>query len=92
MKQLNKLVKPDLVRCLKDVTFEKDKLCNACQARKQVGNTHPKKSVMSTCKAFGLLHLDLFGPTTYTNFGGNKYEFVIVDDFTRYTWLFFLSD
>jgi transposase InsO family protein len=92
MKQLNKLVKHDLVRGLKDVTFEKDKLCSAYQARKQVGNTHPKKSTMSTSKAFELLHMDLFGPTTYTSIGGNKYRFMIVDDFTRYTWVAFLGD
>jgi transposase InsO family protein len=92
MKQLNKLIKYDLVIGLKNVTFEKDKLCSACQARKQVGNTHPKKSMMSTSKAFELLHIDLFGPTTYTSIGGSKYEFMIVDDFTRYTWVFFLVD
>ena len=92
MKQLNKLVKHDLVRGLNDVTFKKDKLCSACQARKQVGNTYPKKSMMSTSKAFELLHMDLFGPTTYTSIGGNKYGFVIVDDFTRYTWVIFLVD
>ena len=92
MKELNKLVKHDLVRGLKDVTFENDKLCSTCHAGKQVGNTHPKKSIMSTCKAFELLHMDLFGLTTYTSIGGNKYGFVIVDDFTRYTWVFFLSD
>ena len=57
---------------------------------KQVGNTHPKKSMMSTSKAFELMHMYLFGPTTYTSIGGNKYRFVIVDDFTRYTWVFFL--
>jgi transposase InsO family protein len=33
-----------------------------------------------------------FGPTTYTSIGENKYGFVIVDDFTRYTWVFFLVD
>jgi hypothetical protein len=90
MKQLNKLVKHDLVRGLKDVTFEKDKLCSACQAGKQVDNTHLKKSIMSTSKAFELLHMDLFGPTTYTSIGGNKYDFMIMDDFTRYTWVAFL--
>jgi transposase InsO family protein len=77
---------------LKDVTFEKDKLCSACQAGKQVDNTHPKKSMMSKSKAFELLHMDLFGPITYTSIGGNKYRFVIMDDFTRYTWVFFLID
>ena len=92
MKQLNKLLRHDLVRGLKDVTFEKDKSCSAFQAKKQVGNTHRKKSEMSTSKAFELLHLDLFGPTTYTSIGGNKFGFVIVDDYTRYTWVFFLYD
>ena len=59
---------------------------------KQVGNTHPKKIIMSTSKAFELLYMDLFGPTQYTSIGGNKYGFVIVDDYTRYTWVFFLVD
>jgi hypothetical protein len=70
IKQLNKLLRDDLVTGLKDVTFEKDKPCSACQAGKQVGNAHPKKSEMSTSKAFELLHMDLFGPTTYTSIGG----------------------
>jgi transposase InsO family protein len=86
MKQLNKLVKHDLVRGLKDVTFEKDKLCSAC------GQHSSKKSTMSTSKTFKLLHIDLFGTITYTSIGGNKYDFVIVDDFTRYTWVAFLVD
>ena len=47
---------------------------------------------MSTSKSFELLHMDLFGPTQYTSIGGNKYGFVIVDDYTRYTWVFFLVD
>jgi hypothetical protein len=82
----------DLVRGLKDVMFEKDKLCSSCQAGKKVGNTHRKKSMMSTSKAFELLHMDLFGPIQYTSIGRNKYGFVIVDDYTRYTWVFFLVD
>jgi hypothetical protein len=86
------LVKHDLVRGLKDIVFEKDKLCSSCQASKQVENTHPKKSIMSTSKTFELLHMDLFGPTQYTSVGENKYGFVIVDDYTRYTWAFFLVD
>ena len=44
MKHLNRLIKHDLVRGLKDVVFEKDKLCSSYQARKQVGNIHPKKA------------------------------------------------
>ena len=54
--------------------------------------THILRSMMSTSKALELLHMDLFRPTTYTSIGGNKYRFVIVDDFTRCTWVFFLVD
>jgi hypothetical protein len=69
---LNKLVKYDLVRGLKDVVFEKDKFCSSCQIGKQVGNTHPMKSMLSTSKVFELLHMDLFGPTQYTSIGGKQ--------------------
>jgi hypothetical protein len=47
MNTLNKLLKKELVRGLKDVKFEKDKPCSACQAGKQVANTHPTKAYNS---------------------------------------------
>ena len=53
-------MKNELVRGLKDVKFEKDKLCSACQASKQVANTHPTKVYMSTTRVLELLHMDLF--------------------------------
>ena len=55
MKQLNRLLKHDLVVGLKNVKFEKDKLCSACQAGKQIENAHPTKSVMSTERPLELL-------------------------------------
>jgi hypothetical protein len=88
MSTLKKILKKDMVSGLKDVIFEKDKLCSACQAGKQVANTHPTKAFMSTSRPLELLHMDLFGPTTYANAGGNLYCLVIVDDFSRYTWVF----
>jgi hypothetical protein len=36
--------------------------------------------------------MDLFSPVAYISIGGSKYELVIVDDFSRYTWVLFLSD
>ena len=92
MNQLSKLSKRDLVVGLKDVKFEKDKLCSACQAGKQVACSHPTKSIMSTSRPLELLHMDLFGPTTYKSIGGNSHCLVIVDDYSRYTWVFFLHD
>ena len=85
MSSLKKLMKNDLVRGLKDVKFEKDKLCSVCQAGKQVANTHATKAFMSTTRVLELLHMDLFGSTTYKSLGGNLYCLVIVDDYSRYT-------
>jgi transposase InsO family protein len=93
MNQLKKLMKHALVIGLNsDIIFEKNKLCSTCQAGKQVGNTHPTKSVMSTSRPLKILHIDLFGPTTYRSIGGNGYGLAVVDDYSRYTWVFFLSD
>jgi transposase InsO family protein len=39
-----------------------------------------------------MLHMDLFGPVAYISIGGNKYGLVIVDDYSRFTWVFFLQD
>ncbi|WVZ97683.1 hypothetical protein U9M48_043197 [Paspalum notatum var. saurae] len=83
MSQLKKVIKKGMVTGVKDVTFEKDKLCSACQAGKQVASHHPMKTCVSTSKPLQLLHMDLFGPTTYEIIGGNLYCLVIVDDFTR---------
>ena len=92
MSSLKKLMKNGLVRGLMDVKFEKDKLCSACQASKHVANPHPTKAYISTTRMLELLHMDLFGPTTYKSLGGNLYCLVIVDDYSRYTWVFFLHD
>jgi hypothetical protein len=36
--------------------------------------------------------MDLFGPVAYLSTGGSKYGLVIVDDVSRFTWVFFLQD
>jgi hypothetical protein len=77
---------------LTNVTFEKDRPCAACQAGKQVGSAHHSKNVMTTSRPLELLHMDLFGPVAYLSIGGSKYGLVIVDDFSRFTWVFFLQD
>jgi hypothetical protein len=89
MKNLHKLIKREHVLGLTDVCFEKDKPCAAFQAGKQVGTTHQSKNVMTTPRPLELLHMDLFGPVAYLSIGGSKYGLVIVDDFSRFTWVFF---
>ena len=92
MRNLHKLQKGGHILGLTDVVFEKDRPCGACQAGKQVGAPHPAKNVMTTKRPLEMLHMDLFGPIAYISIGGNKYGLVIVDDYSRFTWVFFLHD
>ena len=39
-----------------------------------------------------LLHMDLMGPTRSESVGGKKYTMVVVDDYSRFTWVMLLKD
>jgi transposase InsO family protein len=67
-------------------------ICSACQAGKQVGVHHAHKNLMMTERPLELLHMDLFGPIAYISFDGSKYCLVIVDDYSLFTWVFFLQE
>ena len=58
---------------------------------KQIKNSFKNKNFISTTRPLELLHMDLFGPSRTPSLGGKSYAFVIVDDFSRYTWVLFLS-
>jgi transposase InsO family protein len=92
MKNLHKLLKGKHILGLTNVHLEKDRICSACQAGKQVGVYHPHKNIMTIERRFELLHMDLFSPIAYISIGGSKYCLVIVDDYSRCTWLFFLQE
>jgi transposase InsO family protein len=77
---------------LTNVHFEKDRICSACQAGKRVGIHHPHKNIMTTDMPLELLHMDLFGPIAYISISGSKYCLVIVDDYSRFTWVFYLQE
>jgi transposase InsO family protein len=80
MKNLHKLLKGEHILGLTNVNFEKDRSCSACQAGKQVGAHHPHKN------------MNLFGLIAYISIGESKYCLVIMDDYSRFTWVFFLQE
>ena len=59
MSQLKKVFKRGMVVDVKDVKFDKNKLCSACQAGKQFASSHPMKAYLSISRSLELLHLDL---------------------------------
>ena len=59
---------------------------------KQTKASHRKVNVIATSRCLELLHVDLMGPTRTESLGGKRYIMVIVDDFSRYTWVEFLRE
>ncbi|KAL5563974.1 hypothetical protein UlMin_033721 [Ulmus minor] len=91
MDLLNKLSTRQLVKGLPSVSFQKDKICDACQFGKQIKSSFKSKKMIPSKRPLELLHLDLFGPMRTASLGGKFYVFVIVDDFSRFTWVLFLT-
>jgi transposase InsO family protein len=91
MRNLHKLQKDGHILGLTNIAFEKDRSCGACQAEKRVVTHHHAKNIMTTTRPLEILHMDLFGPVAYISIGGNKYGLVIVNDYSRFTWVFFLQ-
>nr|KAJ0208804.1 hypothetical protein LSAT_V11C400202500 [Lactuca sativa] len=90
-KNLSKISNQDLVRGLPKVSIVKDKMCSACEQGKQTKSSFKPKSCSSISVPLHLLHMDLFGPIPVLSLGGNKYTLVVVDEFTRFTWVVFLK-
>ncbi|GJT36154.1 putative ribonuclease H-like domain-containing protein [Tanacetum coccineum] len=89
-KILKKLVKGNLVRGLPLKIFQNDHTCVACQKGKQHKASCKAKSVSSISHSLQLLHMDLFGPTSVRSLNHKTYCLVITDDFSRFSWVFFL--
>ena len=58
---------------------------------KQTRTSFKSINDISTSRILQLVHMDLFGPMRTTSLGGKSYVYVLVDDYSRFTWVLFLS-
>ncbi|GJS88708.1 retrovirus-related pol polyprotein from transposon TNT 1-94 [Tanacetum coccineum] len=84
---INHLARHGLVRGLPKLKFEKDHLCSACALGKSSKKPHKPKSEDTNQEKLYLLHMDLCGPMRVASVSGKKYILVIVDDYSRFTWV-----
>nr|GEV30976.1 hypothetical protein [Tanacetum cinerariifolium] len=88
---INLLSKNDIVVGLPKLKFVKDHLCSSCELRKAKRKSFYTKLTPSSKRRLHLLHMDLCGPMRVASINGKIYVLVIVDDYSRYTWTYFLS-
>ncbi|XP_063946117.1 uncharacterized protein LOC135151534 [Daucus carota subsp. sativus] len=89
-KIVNSLVKRDLVRRLPPLEFTLQGLCEACQNGKAKIASYKGTDTSNITKPLQLLHVDLFGPVNVMSLSRKRYALVIVDDFSKFTWVLFL--
>nr|GEY19213.1 retrovirus-related Pol polyprotein from transposon TNT 1-94 [Tanacetum cinerariifolium] len=87
---INNIVKNNLAQGLPKMKFEKDHLCSACEQGKIHQKHHKSKMVFASNKPLYLLHMDLCGLMRVESINGKQYVLVVVDDYSWYTWVFFL--
>nr|GEY44295.1 hypothetical protein [Tanacetum cinerariifolium] len=87
---INDLAKNDLVFGLPKFKYHKEHLCPSCEQGKSKRASHPPKPVPNLKQRLHLPHMDLCGPTRIASINGKRYILVIVDDYSRYTWVHFL--
>nr|GEV33335.1 putative ribonuclease H-like domain-containing protein [Tanacetum cinerariifolium] len=90
-KTINKLVKGNLVRGLPTKVFANDNSCVTCKKDKQHRASCKSKPVSSVDQPLFRLHMDLFGPTFVKSLSKKSYYLVITDDYSRFSWVFFLA-
>ena len=91
-KQVAKVSKLEAVVGLPKFGKIEKNVCGPCQMGKQTKPAHPKVNVVATSRPLELLHVDLMGPTRTESMGGKCYIMVVVDDFSRYSWVEFLKE
>ncbi|GJS64329.1 putative ribonuclease H-like domain-containing protein [Tanacetum coccineum] len=92
-KTINKLAKEGLVDGLPLKVFNQMKHnCVACHQRKAYKASFKHISaVRLITETLQLLHMDLFGPTNIRSIDQKYYSLVVTDDFSRFTWTFYLG-
>nr|GFB63868.1 retrovirus-related Pol polyprotein from transposon TNT 1-94 [Tanacetum cinerariifolium] len=82
--------KNDLVAVLPKFKYHKEHLCPSREQGKSKRAPLPPKPVPNSRHRLHLLHMGLCGPMRSASINGKRYVLVIVDDYSRYTWVNFL--
>ncbi|GJS56890.1 putative RNA-directed DNA polymerase [Tanacetum coccineum] len=79
-----------LVNWLLKFKYDKDHLCSSCEQGKSKKASFPSQLIPRTESKLELIHMDLCVPIRVESINGKKYILVIIDDYSRCTWVYFL--
>jgi transposase InsO family protein len=71
--------------------FESDLVCAPYHHGKMITASHSPVNTVMTEHPGQLLHMDTVDPSQVRSMGGKWYVLVIIDNYSRYSWVFFLE-
>jgi transposase InsO family protein len=80
-----------LLQRLPLLKFESNLVCAPCRQGKMIAASHSLVNTVMIEHHEQLLHMDTVGPSRVRSMGGKWYVLFIVDDYSRYSWVFFLE-
>jgi hypothetical protein len=80
-----------MVHGLPDMDYSK-LFCEGCVLSKQAKNSFPKRIEYHAKNILELIHTDICSPITPQSFREKKYFITFIDDYTRKTWMYFLTE
>ena len=85
------MISKEAVKGIPPLKFEKDRICDVCQLEKQTKSSSKTIKDIMTSRPLELIYMDLFSPIKTKILSCNYFVFVLVDDFSRFTWVFLLE-
>jgi transposase InsO family protein len=76
---------------LSSLKFENNLVCSPYHHGKMIATSHSPVNTMMTEQPRQLLYMDTISPSRVRSMGSKWYVLVIVDDYSRYSWVFFLE-
>ena len=90
---MERLAREGLVKGLEGGVAGEMEMCEGCELSRP--RPHPHRPVdlsRRSTRPLELFHADLAGPIRVQSWGGSKYMFVLVDDFSRKSWVMLLKN
>ena len=66
-------------------------ICKGCIVDKHLEHKFDRGEASRATSILGLIHFDISGPMPTTYMSGSRYVLTFIDDFSRFTWVFFLK-
>ena len=88
---LIKLKNLEALKYLPRILKPQESMCKPCQVGKLTRTRFKSKNSTSTEKPLQLVHMDLCGPSRQEGTRKENYFMLIIDDYSRLTWVAFLK-